>query len=560
MGTTGAASLQQPAQGAVWAITNARIHPVTKPVIERGTIVIRGSKIEAVGAGVSVRWGEDDRRGGRGRLSGLHQRAHDTRPRRARSARVRRRERDARLQSELRAVVAYQADSDAIPVARANGVTTVAWFPPADSGGQVAVMNSDGMDVEAAIRQTAGVSFTFPPSAARDSSARRRRRRSRSGPTTISRRSAIRSSSGRAAGGRCARVCEGAEGSATHQLVARSARADRREEGAASSPRTVKDIRDAVAFADRVKVNMILTGAMEAPLVAPLLKEKNIPVILGSVLTLPARGHVPRGQLSGGRRARPGWNQVRVRDGDNTNVRLVPVQRGDLRRGGCRTRKAIKALTINAADILGVADRMGSIEPGKDANLLVSKGDPLEIRTTISHVVIAGKNVDLDNNIRRSSSASWPGLINVSESARRRAAGRPADPHGMLSSFVVACSWHRAAWSRRRTPTRPSHTPSAAHADRDGRRRADRLRHDRPARRSRRIDRSGRPCRGTPASSTAPASPYPGLIDMGTAAGIELPRAEAGVQDDRRGRAHKRDRSSVRSSRRPSTFVPTRPA
>ena len=40
---------------------------------------------------------------------------------------------------------------------------------------------------------------------------------------------------------------------------------------------------------------------------------------------------------------------------------------------------------------------MGSIEPGKDANLLVSKGDPLEIRTTISHVVIAGKNVDLDN-------------------------------------------------------------------------------------------------------------------------------------------------------------------
>ncbi len=59
--------------------------------------------------------------------------------------------------------------------------------------------------------------------------------------------------------------------------------------------------------------------------------------------------------------------------------------------------EAIKALTINAAEILGVADRIGSIEPGKIANLLVSKGDPLEMRTPITHVVIAGKNVDLDN-------------------------------------------------------------------------------------------------------------------------------------------------------------------
>ena len=42
---------------------------------------------------------------------------------------------------------------------------------------------------------------------------------------------------------------------------------------------------------------------------------------------------------------------------------------------------AIKALTINAAEILGVADRVGSLEPGKDANLFIAKGDPLEIRT-----------------------------------------------------------------------------------------------------------------------------------------------------------------------------------
>jgi imidazolonepropionase-like amidohydrolase len=59
--------------------------------------------------------------------------------------------------------------------------------------------------------------------------------------------------------------------------------------------------------------------------------------------------------------------------------------------------EAIKALTINGAEILGVSDRLGSLEPGKQANLLVAKGDPLEIRTEVTHVIIAGRNVPLAN-------------------------------------------------------------------------------------------------------------------------------------------------------------------
>ena len=58
---------------------------------------------------------------------------------------------------------------------------------------------------------------------------------------------------------------------------------------------------------------------------------------------------------------------------------------------------AIKALTLDAAQILGVDSQVGSIEAGKVANLVVINGDPLEIRSQIQHVIIAGRDISLDN-------------------------------------------------------------------------------------------------------------------------------------------------------------------
>jgi imidazolonepropionase-like amidohydrolase len=64
---------------------------------------------------------------------------------------------------------------------------------------------------------------------------------------------------------------------------------------------------------------------------------------------------------------------------------------------GLSREDALKALTVDAAEILGIRDRMGSIEPGKDANLFVADGDPLEIRTNVTRVVIAGRTIAPDN-------------------------------------------------------------------------------------------------------------------------------------------------------------------
>jgi imidazolonepropionase-like amidohydrolase len=58
---------------------------------------------------------------------------------------------------------------------------------------------------------------------------------------------------------------------------------------------------------------------------------------------------------------------------------------------------AIKALTINAAEILGVSASVGSLEEGKIANLFIADGDPLEITTNVKNVIVNGRDVSLEN-------------------------------------------------------------------------------------------------------------------------------------------------------------------
>jgi imidazolonepropionase-like amidohydrolase len=400
-GTAGTSGTQSSA-GAVWAITNARIHPVTKPVIERGTIVIRGTKIEAIGAGVAVPAG----------AKALDVGGADVYPGfiNARTT-VGLAEPGPRgfddvsemldFNPELRTVVSYQADSDTIPVARANGVTTVAVMPAGGIlGGQAAVMNLDGWTYEeAAVRQMAGVTLAFPTIG--------RAGGFFFGPPPPDDRSYDDLKKERDQKlDRVARLFDDARAYAkvpkdqrrtNWSLEALLPVIDKKAPLFVAASRE-SDIRDAVAFAERLRVNIVLTGAMEAPLVAPLLKEKNIPVILGPILTLPSREdmfHAASYQAAG-ELAQAGI-KFAFATGDSSNVRLVNYNAAMSVAWGLSHDAAIKALTLDAADILGIGDRMGSLEPGKDANLLVSKGDPLEIRTTISHVVIAGKNVDLDN-------------------------------------------------------------------------------------------------------------------------------------------------------------------
>jgi imidazolonepropionase-like amidohydrolase len=381
------------------AITNAKIHPVTGSTIERGTIVIRGRNIEAVGASLQVPAGATviDAAGadvypgwidGRTTLGLAEPGAntfHDVNEM-------------LELNQVLRAVVAYKADSDAIPVARANGVTTAAVVPSGGLlGGQAAVVTLDGWTFEeAALRPMSGVSFQFPtvgrqggfgpnPDRTREYSELKKERDAK-----VER---VGSLLERARG--YART-PAAERVTDWSLEALVPVVERRVPLLTLADREI-EIREAVAFGDRHNVRIVITGGMESPLVAPLLKEKNIPVILGEVFELPTREDMSHAEsyAAAAQLAQAGV-KFAFGSGGFQNIRLLPYMAAISVAWGLKHDAAIRALTIDAADILGVSDRVGSIESGKVANLVVSKGDPLEIRTEIAHVFVNGRSVGLD--------------------------------------------------------------------------------------------------------------------------------------------------------------------
>jgi imidazolonepropionase-like amidohydrolase len=395
-GTTGQVS--RPGAGLLTAIVNARIHPVTAATIDRGTILIRGAQIESVGSNVPVPSGATvvDAAGAdvypgwiNGRTTlGLSEPGSNTFY-------------DVSemldFNQVLRALVAYKADSDAIPEARANGITSAAIVPAGGVlGGQAAVVNLDGWTYEeAALRPIAGVSFQFPTLGRQGGFGPNPDRNRPYNDLKKERDAKLERVSALIERARAYARTPQAERVSDWSLEALVPIVERRAPLLTFANSEI-EIKEAVAFADRQNVRIVITGGMEAPLVARLLTEKSIPVILGPVLDLPTREDVSHADAYA---AAAQLSQAGVKFAFGTagyqNVRLLPYNAAIAVAWGLKHEDAIKALTIDAADILGVADKVGSIETGKLANLVVSKGDPLEIRTPITHVFVNGKSVDL---------------------------------------------------------------------------------------------------------------------------------------------------------------------
>ena len=166
-----------------------------------------------------------------------------------------------------------------------------------------------------------------------------------------------------------------------------------------------KTIHEAIAFAEKYKVHMILEEGAEAWKVAAELKAHNIAVVLPPTLRLPDEEDdpydktfsIPDELLKSGVK----FAFATFGPGAEQNPRNLPYEAAAAVPFGLPREEALKAITLYAAQIWGAGDDLGSIDKGKWADLIVTDGDPLEIRTQIKQVFIKGVAVDLDNRQHR---------------------------------------------------------------------------------------------------------------------------------------------------------------
>ena len=158
------------------------------------------------------------------------------------------------------------------------------------------------------------------------------------------------------------------------------------------------DIREAVTFAEEMKLKPIIVGGGESWKIAPFLKQHDVAVLLSTVMDLPSREDDPYDiNFSAPSKLAAGGVRFAITSGDaGAEARNLPYTAGMAAAFGLSKEDALKAVTLWPAQILGIGDRLGSIENGKMANLVVTDGDLLEARTGTKFLFVDGRPVPLD--------------------------------------------------------------------------------------------------------------------------------------------------------------------
>lgn len=154
------------------------------------------------------------------------------------------------------------------------------------------------------------------------------------------------------------------------------------------------DIMTAIRITNEFNVNMVLVHAYEAYKVAKYLKKYKIPVVFGSIWS--ARWQVETANLN---MATP---KILVDEGvkialttthPNQPIYLLPMCAALAVREGLSMQEALKSITINAAEIMGLSNRIGSLETGKDADIVIMDNHPLQLMSKVEYTLINGEIV-----------------------------------------------------------------------------------------------------------------------------------------------------------------------
>jgi imidazolonepropionase-like amidohydrolase len=311
------------------------------------------------------------------------------------------------LNPNARALVAINPDSELLPVTRANGVLAALSVPGAAPGGGIAgtsaLVQMDGWTwEEMALAPALGLHVMLPT--LRHNPALFR------GPTEPLRDELRRFTEQRL------RQIDDAFAAAAAYVKARAADpatpVDARLEGLAAAVQgrqpvfvhadELAQIRHALALAERHALKLVIVGGLDAWRMADVLRERQVPVVIAGVHRLPLRREddVDGPFRLAARLAEAGVRFCIARPGgvgNAANERNLAYEAATAAAHGLPRDEALKAITLYAAQILGVEDRLGSLQPGRLASFIVTDGDPLETPTKIERVFVQGREVDAGN-------------------------------------------------------------------------------------------------------------------------------------------------------------------
>ncbi len=397
-----------PPQSKPIAIVGATVHPVSGPDIEQATLIFENGKITAVGKDLSIpSSAERIDATGKQIYPGLFDATSDLGLVEVSAVRATRDVSEAgSVNPNARPQVAVNPDSEMIPIARANGVLLTGVAPEGGVlSGSMAAIQLDGWTWEdMTLRAPVAIVMNWPnmsPIQAwwmQDSAKKQLEKRDEAlrNMRQIFDDARAYQASKKANTSPTSRPSYDARWEAMIPLlegkVPLIVRADE-----------MQQIESAVAFAAREKVKLIIEGGYDAENCANLLKAHDVPVIVGAIQRLPMR----RGDdyedpaTLPARLAKAGVKFCISGKNNATMIRNLPYHAAAAVAAGLAHDDGIKSITLWPAEILGVADRVGSIEVGKDATIIVTDGDPLQTPTHVEQAFIQGRKIDLNDRQQR---------------------------------------------------------------------------------------------------------------------------------------------------------------
>lgn len=157
------------------------------------------------------------------------------------------------------------------------------------------------------------------------------------------------------------------------------------------------DIVAVLRLAKQLGLRLILAGVTEGWKVAREIAAADVPVLVEPLDNLPQSFEQLGATLENAARLRAAGVRVAFMNGDAHNARNVRQSAGNAVANGMSWHDALAAMTIVPAGIWGLADRYGSLEPGKDADLVIWDGDPLEVTTFADMVFIRGQEIPMES-------------------------------------------------------------------------------------------------------------------------------------------------------------------